>query len=73
MVCDPTHVALDALLVYNPVDLVGGDARFQGSRRNIKDLSCQSADFAHGILGFGIQNFDLVPVDEASGLWNAGL
>lgn len=59
-----THVALDTLLVYYPVDLVGRDAGSDRSSSNVEDLSRQPADLAHRILCLLVEDLDLVPVDE---------
>lgn len=61
-----THVTLDTLLMHNLVDLVGGDAGSECGGGNVENLSCQTADLAHGILGLVVQKFDLVPVHEGS-------
>lgn len=63
---DSTHVALDTLLVHDPVDLIGGDARSDSRRRNVENLSCQPADLAHTLLRLLVQDIDLVPVCKRS-------
>lgn len=58
------HVALDTLVVYDSVDLVGSDARSDRSSSDVENLSGQPADLAHRILRLLVEDFDLVPVDE---------
>ena len=60
------HISLYASLVHYLVNLIGRDARSKGCSGNVEDLSCQPADFAHTLLGFGIELFDLVGPDQGS-------
>lgn len=61
-----SYVALNAGLVNNLVNLVGGDAWPQGSSRDIQNFSRQTADLAHAILLLGVELLNLVRPNERS-------
>ena len=66
------HVALNAGLVHDLVDLVGRDAGPHGSRGNVEHLAGQAADLAHALLCLGVELLDLVGADEGpAGLGDA--
>lgn len=68
---DRTHVALDTLFVHDSIDLVGGDARLDGSSGNVENFSGQSTDLAHAFNALLVQDLDFVAVYEAAVLGDA--
>jgi hypothetical protein len=58
------YVALHASIVDDLVNVVGGDTRLRRRRRNVQNLTRQSAHLAHAILLLLGEDSNLVPVDE---------
>lgn len=59
-----TYIALHARIVHNLVDLVGGDSRLCGTRRDIEHFASQPTHFSHAFLFLLGENLDLVATDE---------
>lgn len=63
-----TYVSLNACLVDELVDVIGGNARLSSGSGNIEDLSCKSAALSHSILARLVEDFDLVTVGERAAI-----
>lgn len=54
-----THLALDAGLVYNLVNVIGGDAGDGGGGSQVEDFARELGDLAHGFYALGVENLKL--------------
>jgi hypothetical protein len=63
-----TYVSLNAGLVNDLVDVVGGYARLGSGSSNVEYLSRKSAALSHSILARLVENFDLVTVGERAAI-----
>lgn len=63
-----TYVSLNACLVDELVDVIGGNARLGSGSGNIEDLPCKSAALSHSILARLVEDFDLVTVGERAAI-----
>lgn len=61
-----TDVSLYAGFMNNLIDVIGRHAGLCSRRSDIQDLAGKFASFAHSILPLGVENLDLVSVQEGS-------
>lgn len=61
-----THISFDTGLVYDPVDLVGRYTRLGRSGCDVENLTGELAALAHSSLALGIEDINLVAVDNGA-------
>lgn len=64
MLIFPTHIACDAGLVHDLINVVGCNARLRCSGGFIQHFSSQPADLPHALNLLRVKHLDLMPVDE---------